>query len=128
MDPSTLALQAVGGFTVGALIGYAIRKAAKWVLVAIGFMLLPVFGLWYLGVLNVNWEGVNELVGRFVEWLGLNLSNMSLAIANAGAFGISGLLGFFFGISNGLKHSILPVEPPTTRSKFVKHKAKNREK
>jgi len=125
MDPSTLALQAVGGFVVGGLIGYAIRKAAKWVLVAIGFMLLPVFGLWYLGVLNVNWEGVNELVGRFVEWLGLNLSNMSLAIASAGAFGISGLLGFFFGISGGFRHSIFPE--PVRHFRFVKRKSRSME-
>jgi len=120
MDPSTLALQAVGGFVVGGLIGYAIRKATKWVLVAIGFMLLPVFGLWYLGVLNVNWEGVNELVGRLVKWLGLNLSNMSLALASAGAFGVSSLLGFFFGVTGGFRHSVFPVEPTT--KKFVKRR------
>ena len=122
MDPSTLALQAVGGFTVGALIGYALRKATKWLLLAIGFMLLPVFGLWYLGVLSVDWSAVNELVGRFVEWLGINLSNMSLALASAGAFGISGLLGFFFGISGGFKQTVVPS--PTKHFRFVKRKSR----
>lgn len=120
MDPSTLALQAVGGFTVGALIGYALRKAAKWALVAIGFMLLPIFGLWYADVLDVDWEGVNGLVGRFVEWLGMNLSDMSLAIASAGALGVSGLLGFFFGVTGGFRHIVFPVEPAT--KKYVKRK------
>jgi len=120
LDPSTFALQAVGGFTVGALIGYALRKATKWLLLAVGFMLLPVFGLWYVGVLNVNWEGINTLVGRLVEWLGINLSSMSLALASAGTFGISGILGFFFGISGGFRHNIFPVEASTER--FVKRK------
>ena len=35
MDPSVLAAQAVGGFTVGALVGYAIRKVTKWILIGI---------------------------------------------------------------------------------------------
>jgi len=122
MEVSTLALQAAGGFLVGGLIGYAIRKAAKWFLTAVGFMLLPVFGLWYLGVLDVNWEGLYSLVGRVVEWLGMNLSDISLTLASAGAFGISGVLGFLFGVSGGLRHSILPVEASTRR--FVKKKVR----
>ncbi|RLF08532.1 MAG: hypothetical protein DRJ60_00275 [Thermoprotei archaeon] len=125
MDASTLALQAVGGFVAGGLIGYAIRKAAKWILVATGFMLLPVFGLWHLGLVSVNWEGVNELVGKFVGWLGMNLSDMSLVLASAGAFGVSGLLGFFFGISGGFRHSIFPV--PTRHFRFVKRKSRSAE-
>lgn len=120
MDPSALALQAVGGFTVGALIGYALRKATRFLLLAVGFMLLPIFGLWYAGVLNVNWEGVNALVGRLMEWIGVNLSSISLAVAGAGAFGISGLLGFFFGISGGFRHSIFPE--PARQFRFVKRK------
>jgi len=120
MDPSTLALQAVGGFTAGALIGYALRKATKWLLLAIGFMLLPVFGLWYLGLLDVNWEGVNAIIGRLMEWIGVNLSNMSLALTSAGALGVSGLLGFFFGATGGFRHSVFPVEPTT--KKYVKRK------
>jgi len=107
-DAAALALQAVGGFVLGGIIGYAIRKAAKWVLIAIGFFLLPVFGLWYLGLLSVNWDKLNEVVGRIVEWLGVNLSNMTSAIASAGVFGISGIVGFLFGLS-GLKHSALGV-------------------
>jgi len=122
MDPTTLTLQAVGGFTVGALIGYVLRKAARWALVAVGFMLLPVFGLWYLGVLDVDWEGVNALVGRLTEWMGVNLSNMTLAITSTGALGVSGVLGFFFGATDGFRHNAFPVEASTR--KYVKHKQK----
>jgi len=118
MDPSTLALQAVGGFVIGGLVGYAIRKVAKWLLVAVGFMLLPVFGLWYLGVLHVNWEGLNDLAGKIIGWLGMNLSDMSSAMLSTGAFGISGMIGFLFGFSGGFKHSIFPEAP----KRFVKRK------
>jgi len=120
MDPSILVLQGVGGFTLGALIGYALRKTTKWLLLLIGFMLLPVFGMWYIGVLDVNWEGVNTIIGRLMEWIGINLSNMSLALTSAGALGISGLLGFFFGVTGGFRHIVFPVEP--TAKKYVKRK------
>jgi len=121
MDPTILALQATGGFVVGSLIGYAIRKAAKLALVAIGFTLLPVFGLWSLGVLNVNWAKVNELAGTAITWLGVNLSNMSLALASTGALGISGILGFFFGATGGLTHTIFP-ETGSSPRRYVKRK------
>jgi len=120
MEPSVLAIQAVGGFTVGALIGYAMRKLAKWVLVALGFLLLPIFGLWQAGVLNVNWQRINMLVGEFMQQLGVNIANAAEAIASAGAFGVGGLFGFVFGFSGGfgLKQNVYPV----SRTKFVKRK------
>jgi len=120
MDPSIIALQAVGGFTVGALLGYALRKATKLILLAIGFMLLPIFGLWQLGVLDVNWEGVNEVVARFVQWLGMNLSDASLTLASTGVLGMSGLFGFFFGLTGGFRHTIFPV--PKRNYRYVKRK------
>jgi len=120
VDPATLALQAVGGFMVGSLIGYALRKLAKWTLLGIGFMLLPVFGLWYLGVLNVDWEGLSSLVARFIEWLGVNLSDMSLAVTSAGLMGLTGLFGFVFGITGGFRHTVFPMSMRQYR--FVKRK------
>jgi len=117
LDPTTLVLQATGGFVVGGLIGYALRKAAKWVLVAVGFMLLPVFGLWYLGLLSVNWEGVNEFVGRLVEWLGINLSSTVTAITTSGVFGISTVVGFLMGLA-GLRHTALFIP----RRRFVRRR------
>jgi len=119
MEPTSLMLQAVGGFVLGGLIGYAIRKVTKWILAAIGFLLLPIFGLWYVDVLNVNWEGVNEIVYKIVEWLGMNLSNASTFLASAGTFGVSTAVGFIFGMSGGFfRHSIHFEE----RRRFVRRK------
>ena len=119
-DPGILAIQAVGGFTAGALIGYALRKLTKWVLVALGFLLLPVFALWQAGVLDVNWDRVNMALGEFMQWLGVNIANATEAIASAGALGVSGLFGFVFGLSGGfgLKQNVFSV----SRCKFVRRK------
>lgn len=121
VDASTLALQVIGGFTLGAIIGYVLRKAAKWVLIIIGIFLLPVVGLWYLGVLDVNWAGLNELVGRLVEWLGVNLSDLSMALASTGALGISGLIGLMFGLSGGFRHTVFDTPK---QYKFIRRKGK----
>ena len=111
MDPSVLATQAVGGFTVGALVGYAIRKVTKWILIGIGILLLPIVGLWHFGILYVDWNALNQAVGNFINWLGVNLSDASSAFASAGALGVSGLVGVAFGISGGLlRGTILPLE------------------
>lgn len=117
VEPTTLALQVTGGFITGALIGYALRKAAKLVLIAVAFMLLPVFVLWYLGVLNVNWTAVEQLVGSFAAWLGTNISDMTLTLANTGAFGLSTIIGFVFGVA-GFRHTIFP--PVQRKYRFVR--------
>jgi len=119
-DPTILAVQAVGGFSVGALIGYAMRKLAKWALIGLGFILLPIFCMWQAGILNVNWQKVNIVVGEFMRWLGVNIANATEAIASAGAFGVGGLFGFVFGFSGGfgLKQNIFSV----SRTRFVKRK------
>lgn len=118
VDASVLAVQAVGGFTVGALIGYAFRKLTKWIFIGLGFLLLPIFCFWQMGVLDVDWERVNMLVGEFMQWLGVNIANATEVLASAGAFGVSGLFGFVFGFSGGfgLRHNIFSV----SRYRFVK--------
>jgi len=107
VEPTTIALQAVGGFLVGSLIGYALRKVTKAILVAIGIMLLPVFGLWYLGVIEVNYEKLTEYIERIVGWFGMNISNISVATS---VFGVCWTLGLVFGFSAGFRHMISPVK------------------
>jgi len=121
VDVSVLALQAVGGFTVGALIGYVVKKLARWALIAVGFMLLPIFVLWYVGVLYVNWGYVNELVGRFATWLGVTTSDMMSSLASMGLFGFSTVFGFVFGLTSGFKDTVLPVDN-SNAYKFVRRK------
>jgi len=121
VDLQIVALQAVGGFTVGALVGYVCRKLGKYVLLGLGLLLLPLVVFWQMGVFQVNWAMVNEMVGRFVTWLAGNVQSMSDALASAGVFGLSSLVGFLFGLASPGMHS---CEPSFTSNemRFVKRK------
>ena len=121
MDLQVVALQAIGGFTVGALVGYVCRKLGKYVLLGLGLLLLPLVVFWQMGVFQVNWAMVNEAVGRFVAWLAGNVQSLSEALASAGVFGISSLVGFLFGLASPGMHS---CEPSFTSNemRFVKRK------
>jgi uncharacterized membrane protein (Fun14 family) len=126
LDPQTLALQAVGGFTIGAVIGYAARKLAKVLLLAIGVMLLPLALLWQAGVLYVNWSALNEVVGRVVMWVAGSVKSLEDALASAGVFGASALIGFFFGVASPALHSA--AYKPSEHYRFVKRKVRESER
>jgi len=121
VDLQVVALQAIGGFTVGALVGYVCRKLGKYVLLGLGLLLLPLVVFWQMGVFQVNWAMVNEAVGRFVAWLAGNVQSLSDALASAGVFGISSLVGFLFGLASPGMHS---CEPSFTSNemRFVKRR------
>jgi uncharacterized membrane protein (Fun14 family) len=125
MDPQVLALQAVGGFTLGAILGYAARKLAKALILAIGLALLPIALLWYAGVLYVNWSALNELVGGFVTWLLGTVKGFEDAIASASVFGVSSVIGFLFGLAAPALHS---VYKPSELYRFVKRKVRESER
>jgi len=121
VDLQVVAIQAVGGFTVGALVGYVCRKLGKYLLLGLGLLILPLVVFWQMGVFQVNWAMVNEAVGRFVTWIAGNVQSMSDALASAGVFGLSSLVGFFFGLASPGMHS---CEPSFTfnEMRFVKRK------
>jgi uncharacterized membrane protein (Fun14 family) len=118
VDPQVLALQAIGGFTIGAVIGYAVRKLAKVFIFAVGLALLPIALLWYAGVLYVNWSALNVLVGRGVTWFLGAVKGFEDALASASVFGVSTVIGFLFGLATPALHSV--YKP--SEYKFVKRK------
>jgi len=120
LEPQTLALQAVGGFTIGAVLGYVARKLAKVLIFAVGLALLPIALLWYAGVLYVNWASLNELVGRFVTWLLGAAKGFEDALASASVFGASSAVGFLFGLASPALHSV--AYKPSEYYRFVKRK------
>jgi uncharacterized membrane protein (Fun14 family) len=124
LDPQVLALQAVGGFTLGAILGYTARKLAKALILAIGIALLPIALLWYAGVLYVNWAALNELIGRFVAWLLGTVKGFEDAIASASVFGISSVIGFLFGLAAPALHTV--YKP--SEYKFIKRKVRESER
>ena len=119
MDVSVLAVQAAGGFLTGAIIGYALRKVGKLLLIFIGVLLLPIFGLWSVGVIAVNWDAVNLWIGKLAEYLGIVLTDAVTALSSASAFGVAMVFGFLTGFSSFFRHVFIAPERP---KKFVQKK------
>ncbi len=119
MDASTLALQAIGGFTIGALVGYAARKLAQWLLLLVGLALLPTYLLWMAGIITVNWDALASLVASFLSWLGIQATNATQAMMATGTLGIASIAGFVFGFASPVKHCVAPATP---RRKFVRRR------
>jgi uncharacterized membrane protein (Fun14 family) len=87
---------AVGGFVVG----YAIKKVAKLIVVLIGIFLLALIYLSSQGILAVNYEKLSEAVSRGLSGAGEAVGWLTPIIAHlpfAGSF----LVGFFLGFKLG---------------------------
>jgi uncharacterized membrane protein (Fun14 family) len=124
VDASIVVLQVIGGFTLGAIIGYILRTLGKIALVAIGLSLLPVVILWHLGVLYVDWNALNRLVGEFAMWISGQVKSIEEGLAGMGVFGLSCAAGFIFGLVAGFGHII--TQHSSTR--FIRVKRFVREK
>ena len=125
MDVSVAVAQVVGGFALGAIIGYILRALGKVALIAMGLALLPLVVFSHLGVFTVNWAVVSKLVGDFVMWISGQAESIEEGLAGAGVFGLSALTGFVFGLLSCFRHTI--TQPDSTRfvraKRFVREKA-----
>jgi len=101
MDITTLvATEAVGGFTVGALIGYATKAILKITAIGLGFFLLILLWLSSSGLIIVNWPAIQTWLSNVLTNLfGQNLSGTF----SLGVLGTAGVGGFFYGLG---KHEI----------------------
>ena len=101
MDITTLvATEAVGGFTVGALIGYATKAILKITAIGLGFFLLILLWLSSNGLIMVNWAAIQTWLSNVLTNLfGQNLSGTF----SLGVLGTAGVGGFFYGLG---KHEI----------------------
>jgi uncharacterized membrane protein (Fun14 family) len=59
-------------FMVGLAVGYALKIAFKIALVAIGLILLGVFGLQYAGMVHVDWSAIELRYDSWADWLAIN--------------------------------------------------------
>lgn len=101
MDITTLvAAEAVGGFTVGALIGYATKAILKITAIGLGFFFLILLWLSSNGLIIVNWPAIQTWLSNLLTNLfGQNLSGTF----SLGVLGTAGVGGFFYGLG---KHEI----------------------
>ena len=87
---------AIGGFVVG----YAIKKVAKLIVVLIGIFLLALIYLSSQGILAVNYDKLSSAVSGWLGGAGEAVSWLTPIIAHlpfAGSF----MVGFFFGFKLG---------------------------
>jgi len=79
-----IVLTASGGFIVGFLIGYGLKKFLKIVAAILGLFLLGLLALNYTGIITINYATLEELVikavslvkkeaGKFVNWLTISV-------------------------------------------------------
>lgn len=94
-DPTGLVVLGVGGFTVGMLIGMALKALARIAMYVVGLYLASLLVLSSFGLIIVNWEGLASLGATILNYL------MSIARADAltsmGAFGVATTLGMIYG-------------------------------
>ncbi len=90
-----------GGFTVGFIVGYALKKFLKLVMIVLGLFLAMLFLLCYMGIVVLNYEKlmvllaslmetIKEGAGKFVNWATVNIPFW-------GCFSVGALLGLKVG-------------------------------
>lgn len=68
-DWSTLLMKLGFSFLIGFSIGYALAFFFKLTALFIGIIALSLFGLQYVGLIEVNWNGMEDAYNRFLLWL-----------------------------------------------------------
>jgi uncharacterized membrane protein (Fun14 family) len=86
-------------FMVGLAVGYALKIAFKVALVAVGLILLGVFGLQYAGLVHVDWSGLELRYDTWADWLAVNGSAFMSFIGD----NLSSAASFLAGLALGLK-------------------------
>ncbi len=101
VDPNALLLQLGAGGLLGFFAGYALKKLLKIVAVFIGLVVLLLAGMSYVGVIEVNWVRLSEMLGVAAESAPSALYNIMGAVVNAVPFAGSFALGFVLGFKKG---------------------------
>ena len=64
-----IAVSASGGFIIGLLIGYALKKALKVMAVIVGLFLLGLILMNYYGLITIDYTKLEELVKQIVSYI-----------------------------------------------------------
>ena len=94
-DPAGFVLLGVGGFTIGMLIGMALKAVARLAMYVAGLYLASLVALSSMGLIIVNWEGLANLAGTILNFM-TSMTN-SGAVQSAGVFGTVTVLGAIYG-------------------------------
>ena len=84
-------------FFVGFAIAFALRTFLRISLISAGFFLLLLFGLQYLGVLEVRWDRIGDWFENVGPWLGAQTSSFRAFILGSLPSTASGAAGLVIG-------------------------------
>jgi uncharacterized membrane protein (Fun14 family) len=99
MDLLGVATLGVGGFALGAVVGLALRAMSKVFMYAVGLYLVSLVILSSLGLIIVNWSGIESALAKIVSWI-MALSQMDI-FSSAGLLGVSSFIGILYGLTRG---------------------------
>jgi FUN14 family. len=99
MDLLGVATLGVGGFALGTILGLALRAFTKVIMYAIGLYLLSLVVLSSVGLIIVNWAGVEATLSKVISWL-IALTQTDI-FTSTGVLGISGFVGTLYGLTRG---------------------------
>jgi len=98
-DPVGFAVLGVGGFTLGFLVGKALKLLAKIAMYVAGLYIASLTVLASMGVIVVNWDALESLAVNTVEFL-VSVTQSDV-VTSTGTFGVSGFLGAIYGALKG---------------------------
>ncbi|MEM1793041.1 MAG: FUN14 domain-containing protein [Thermofilaceae archaeon] len=114
-----LAVQALTGFTIGAFIGYAVRKAVGFVATLVGVYLLSLMALSSLGAITIHWQTLYSLLQQLLQWLGVATSTATEMLLSSTPLTLSFVVGMAFGL--GFLHTVNPPSRHFVKRRVRKH-------
>ncbi len=99
-----LAVSTIGGLLVGYFVGYAVKKAVKFLMALMGLYILSLLALAYYGIVIFNVDRIWELSSMLAEKLISNFQTPGPDLAALSSIGlyalpaISFLIGFIYGL------------------------------
>jgi len=103
-DPIGFAALGVGGFTIGFLVGKALKFVAKITMYVVGLYIASLMALASFGVIVINWDALQSLAHGFVDFL--VSFTQSDVLTSTGAFGTTAFIGTVYGALKGEVHPV----------------------
>jgi len=99
-DLSSLLVQLGAGGLLGFIVGYAVKKLLKVLLVILGLGILMLMLLNYVGIVTVDWDRVVAIISSITPKI-INIAGPVQQLVNALPFAGAFVAGFILGIKVG---------------------------
>lgn len=94
-----LVMPGAGGLALGFAGGYACKKVIKWLMIAVGLIIMALGGLEYYHLIRVDWVKVQSAAINGTQWGYRHMTAIQHHIASESA--AVGVVGFAAGFAGG---------------------------